>query len=167
MSSIFWFRKDLRLQDNEALSAAVRAASQSSDNSVYCVYGFNSASFEKLEGIRQHSLSVAIKELSNSLDGKLTLLAANTDQELAENLVKACSETGSLEVYAMQSFDPEGVAQQLTVAKALEANGLSLHLIGSAYAVLPGVVRKPDGLNYRVYTPFYKAWNQLAQVNPI
>ncbi|CAB4690566.1 unannotated protein [freshwater metagenome] len=167
MSSIFWFRKDLRLQDNEALSAAVRAASQSSDNSVYCVYGFNSASFEKLEGIRQHSLSVAIKELSHSLDGKLTLLAANTDQELAENLVKACSETGSLEVYAMQSFDPEGVAQQLTVAKTLEANGLSLRLIGSAYAVIPGVVRKPDGLNYRVYTPFYKAWNQLAQVNPI
>ena len=106
MSSVFWFRKDLRLQDNEALTSAVLAAHQSSNNTVYCVYGFNSQSFEKLEGIRQHSLSESIKDLANSLDGKLNLLAANTNDELASNIVSACSETGSLEVFAMQSFDP-------------------------------------------------------------
>lgn len=167
MSSIFWFRKDLRLQDNEALTSAVLAAHQSSNNTVYCVFGFNSQSFEKLEGIRQHSLSESVKELANSLGGKLNLLAANTNDELAANLVSACSETGSLEVFAMQSFDPEGIEQQQTVARVLAANGLALALVGSAYAVKPGSVQKPDGLNYRVYTPFYKSWNQLAQVNPI
>lgn len=167
MSSIFWFRKDLRLQDNEALTSAVLAAHQSSNNTVYCVFGFNSQSFEKLEGIRQHSLSESIKDLANSLGGKLNLLAANTNDELAANLVSACSETGSLEVFAMQSFDPEGIEQQQTVARVLAANGLTLALVGSAYAVKPGSVQKPDGLNYRVYTPFYKSWNQLAQVNPI
>ena len=167
MSSIFWFRKDLRLEDNEALTRAVLAAHQSSDNTVYCVFGFNSQSFEKLEGIRQHSLSESVKDLANTLGGKLNLLSANTHEELAENLVTACSETGSLEVFAMQSFDPEGIEQQQTVARVLAANGLALALVGSAYAVKPGSVQKPDGLNYRVYTPFYKAWNQLAQVNPI
>ena len=167
MSSIFWFRKDLRLEDNEALTSAVLAAHQSSNNTVYCVFGFNSQSFEKLEGIRQHSLSESVKDLANSLGGKLNLLAANTHDELAANLVSACSETGSLEVFAMQSFDPEGIEQQQTVARVLAANGLALALVGSAYAVKPGSVQKPDGLNYRVYTPFYKAWNQLAQVNPI
>ncbi|NCA18340.1 MAG: deoxyribodipyrimidine photo-lyase [Actinobacteria bacterium] len=30
--------------------------------------------------------------------------------------------------------------------------------VGSPYAVSPGRVRKPDGTNYRVYTPFYKGW---------
>jgi len=167
MSSIFWFRKDLRLEDNEALASAVLAAHQSSNNTVYCVFGFNSQSFEKLEGIRQHSLSESIKDLAISLGEKLNLIAANTHEELAENLVSACSETGSLEVFAMQSFDPEGIEQQQTVARVLASNGLALALVGSAYAVKPGSVQKPDGLNYRVYTPFYKAWNQLAQVNPI
>jgi len=167
MSSIFWFRKDLRLQDNEALTSAVLAAHQSSNNTVYCVFGFDSQSFEKLEGIRQHSLSESLKDLANSLGGKLNLLAANSHDELAANLVSACSETGSLEVFAMQSFDPEGIEQQQTVARVLAANGLALALVGSAYAVKPGSVQKLDGLNYRVYTPFYKAWNQLAQVNPI
>jgi deoxyribodipyrimidine photo-lyase len=33
-----------------------------------------------------------------------------------------------------------------------------LDVTGSPYAVAPGRVKKPDGSNYRVYTPFYKAW---------
>ncbi len=167
MSSIFWFRKDLRLQDNEALSATVRAASQNSDNTVFCLFGFNSASFEQLEGIRQHSLTESIRALDKSLDGKLNIVAKSNAQEFSKELVAACSKTSSLEVYAMQSFDPEGVAEQEIVAKELIANGLALHLVGSAYAVNPGTVTKQDGLNYRVYTPFYKAWNQLANIEPV
>lgn len=167
MGSIFWFRKDLRLQDNEALAKALHAAHQSTQNTVYCVYGFNSASFEQLEGIRQHSLTESIRALDSSLDGKLNIVSKNNAQEFAKELVAACSKTSSLEVYAMQSFDPEGVAEQEVVAKELLSNGLVLNLVGSAYAVNPGTVTKPDGLNYRVYTPFYKAWNQLANIEPV
>ena len=167
MSSVFWFRKDLRLQDNEALAKAVHVAHQSTENTVYCVYGFNSSSFEQLEGIRQHSLTESIRSLDRSLDGNLNLVPKSNPKDLAKELVAACSKTSSLEVYAMQSFDPEGVAEQEIVAKELLSNGLALHLVGSAYAVNPGTVTKPDGLNYRVYTPFYKAWNQLANVEPV
>jgi len=167
MSSVFWFRKDLRLQDNEALAEAVHAASLTTDNTVYCVYGFNSASFEKLEGIRQHSLTESIKSLDRSLAGKLNLVSSTSAKELAQELITACSISGSVEVYAMQAFDPELVAEQEIVGKELAAKGLALRLSGSAYAVNPGTVAKPDGLNYRVYTPFYKAWNQLANISPI
>jgi deoxyribodipyrimidine photo-lyase len=38
---------------------------------------------------------------------------------------------------------------------------------GSFYAVAPGSVRKPDGTNYRVYTPFYKAWLEVSWPAPI
>jgi deoxyribodipyrimidine photo-lyase len=58
------------------------------------------------------------------------------------------------------------MAEQISVAKFLESKGMSLHLVGSNYAVRPGTVRKPDGANYRVYTPFYKAWVHLADVLP-
>jgi len=167
MSSVFWFRKDLRLQDNEALAKAVHAASLTTDNTVYCVSGFNSASFEKLEGIRQHSLTESIKSLDRSLAGKLNLVRSTSGKELAQELITACSVSGSVEVYAMQVFDPELVAEQEIVGKELAAKGLVLRLSGSAYAVNPGTVAKPDGLNYRVYTPFYKAWNQLANISPI
>ena len=52
MSSIFWFRRDLRLQDNEALTAAF-----SEPGGVAGVYMLDKADYLSLEGIRQHSLS--------------------------------------------------------------------------------------------------------------
>jgi deoxyribodipyrimidine photo-lyase len=166
MSAVFWFRKDLRLQDNEALNAAVTAAHQTDLNIVYPVYGFNSHSYQLLEGIRQHSLTEGVRALSDSLDGSLSVLSVSNNQELAEALVKACAEANSTEVFAMECFDPESIRTQDVVGEFLKKNGLVLRLIGSAYAVNPGTVRKPDGTNYRVYTPFYKAWVQLADVSP-
>ncbi|MEY3317613.1 MAG: photolyase, partial [Actinomycetota bacterium] len=50
MSSIFWFRRDLRLQDNEALVAAF-----SEPGGVAGVYKLVKADYLSLEGIRQHS----------------------------------------------------------------------------------------------------------------
>lgn len=167
MSSVFWFRKDLRLQDNEALNHAITAAHQAGDDQVFACYGFNIHSFELLEGIRQHSLVEGLRALHHSMQSALNILQANSNQELAEQLVLACAEANALEIYAMALFDPEGVRTQEAVAKHLSANGLTLKLIGSAYAVKPGTVVKPDGTNYRVYTPFFKAWSFIADNAPV
>jgi len=166
MATVYWFRKDLRVQDNEALNAAVTIAHQSSDNSVFALYGFNTHAFQLLEGIRQHSLAEGVRALQSSLKNQMSILHISNDQELADALVRACAEANSTEVYAMECFDPESIRTQDVVIETLKKNGLELKLVGSAYAVNPGSVRKPDGTNYRVYTPFYKAWVQLADISP-
>ena len=51
MTAVFWFRRDLRLQDNEALNAAF-AHEEGDVGQVAAVYKFDSADFESLEGIR-------------------------------------------------------------------------------------------------------------------
>ena len=166
MSSVFWYRRDLRLQDNEALNLAINSANQSTDTRVAAVYGFNLHAFQLLEGIRQHSLVEGLRALDISLEGKLNIFEANSNQELAESLAKACEEIGALEVFAMQLFDPEGIRAQEVVGNYLATKGLKLVLRGSAYTVKPGTVVKPDGTNYRVYTPFYKAWRVIADNPP-
>ena len=166
MSSVFWFRRDLRLQDNEALNLAINAANQSTDNRVVAIYGFNLHAFQLLEGIRQHSLVEGLRALDLSLDGKLNITEANSNQETAEALARACEEIGALEVFAMQLFDPEGIRTQEVVGQYLATKGLKLVLRGSAYTVKPGTVVKPDGTNYRVYTPFYKAWRIISDNPP-
>ncbi|NBQ92351.1 MAG: deoxyribodipyrimidine photo-lyase [Micrococcales bacterium] len=164
MTVVYWFRKDLRLQDNQALFEATKVAK---DTNIVACFGFNSAWFELLEGIRQHSLVESLKTLDKSLDGNLNVLAAESSQALADNLLKVCQEVNAKLVFAMNCFDPEAVRTQAVVAKTLNASGIELKLIGSAYAVQPGTVAKPDGTNYRVYTPFYKAWRLLADSQPI
>lgn len=162
MSAIFWFRKDLRVQDNEALYAAI-----TSTKDVYPLFAFDSKEYEELEGIRQHSLTESLNSLKESLGNALSVFSYQQIDELGQIMFDACLATGSKQVFAMQRFDPQGVLEQQLVAKALNAKDLELKLIGSAYAVTPGTVRKPDGSNYRVYTPFFKSWDQLANTGPI
>ena len=160
MSVIYWFRKDLRVQDSEALFAAVNTT-----NEIYPIFAHNQTEFESLEGIRQHSLTESLISLNKSISGKLSILNFKDLEELALRIVEAAGSTGARHVFAMKRFDPVGVAEQSIVSKELSSNGLELKLIGSAYAVDPGTVRKPDGTNYRVYTPFFKGWDLLAS-NP-
>lgn len=162
MSAIFWFRRDLRLQDNEALTAAFEAH----PGGVTAVYMFNESDYEELEGIRQHSLTESVRSLSQDIDGQLSILSVKSVSEFSQMLLQICIKNQITNVYAMESFDPKGIQEQRTLDKDLKSAGIELHLVGSAYAVLPGTVSKPDGGNYRVYTPFYKAWLNLADVLP-
>lgn len=162
MSVVYWFRKDLRVQDSEALFAAVTASPD-----IFPLFAHNKKDFENLEGIRQHSLVESLLSLNKSLNEKLNIVDYSDLEELGKSFAEACIATGSRQVFAMKRFDPAGVAEQNIVAKELLANGFELKLIGSAYAVEPGTVRKPDGTNYRVYTPFFKTWDLLASNPPI
>jgi deoxyribodipyrimidine photo-lyase len=161
MTSIFWFRRDLRLQDNEALVAAF-----SEPGGVAGVYRLDQTDYLNLEGIRQHSLSEGLRSLSNDMRNTFHIIEADSIEAFSDALLNACLEIEAKVVFATESFEPIGIKEQLFVAKFLESKGISLRLSGSAYAVRPGTVRKPDGTNYRVYTPFYKAWVNLADVTP-
>jgi deoxyribodipyrimidine photo-lyase len=119
--------------------------------------------FEKLSGIRQHSLSASLASLTSSLGGALLV----TEGDFASEIVRLAKKHEAKYVHATESFDPEGIAQQQEVATALLAVGKKLILEGSNYAVKPGSVVKPtDGTPYRVYTPFYKAWFDIGWSQP-
>ena len=167
MSAVFWFRRDLRLKDNQALTEALKAADSGTKSGVATVYRFDETSYQELLGIRQHSLYESLRALSKDLDDKLHVLKTTSVGDFCSKVVDVCQEVGASQVFAMESFDPFGINEQEQAAKDLAAKGIELKLFGSAYAVRPGTVRKPDGTNYRVYTPFFKAWVNLAEVKPI
>lgn len=154
MARVFWFRRDLRLQDNLALNAAISAAQADGGGIVFPVYAMQSDDFEALEGIRQWSITESIRALQNSLAGNLSVLSG--DQSKA--LVAAAQGVGAKVVHATRAFDTPGIAEQNSVGMALKAVGIFLQLDDSYYAVAPGTVRKGDGSPYRVYTPFFNNW---------
>ena len=163
MSRIFWFRKDLRLQDNEALTHCAESAITDGDFTVLGCFTFEKTKLENLSGIRQHSLIASLESLDASMDSCLHVL----EGESASALTKFAKQNGVEYVHATQSFDPAGIHEQDQVAKSLAAIGITLVLQGSNYAVKPGSVVKPtDGSAYRVYTPFYKAWFYMGWSEP-
>ena len=158
MARIFWFRRDLRLQDNPALNQAVLGAVADGDGAVMPIYAVEPARFDGLRGIRQHSLVASLDALGASVDRKLNIRHSSPATALAE----AAKGIGAKVVHATAAFDPEGFAEQVEVAAALSQLGVRLQLDDSYYAVKPGSVQKPDGSPYRVYTPFYRAWCELG-----
>lgn len=160
MTVLFWFRRDLRVQDNEALTAAVDYA-KSKDASMAASYVFDEG-FESLSPIRRNSLITSVSSLGSSLPSGLTVLAGDP----AKSLLALCRELGVVIVYATRSFDTKGMLEQSHVAEALYAAGISLQLVGSNYAVEPGTVRKDDLTPLRVYTPFYKRWMNFIGQRP-
>lgn len=153
MSRIFWFRKDLRLQDNEALTHAAQLSKGDSDKSLYPVY-FLPDGYLQLTALRKHSVYESVRALSSELNNQLAVFNSDPIATL-KDLASAQSATS---VVATRFFDKKAITEQLEVGKALAEIGIKLELIGSNYAIDPGTVRKQDGTNLRVYTPFYKRW---------
>ncbi len=163
MARIFWFRRDRRLSDNVALNSCAELAIKDGDKTVIPVFWFNESDYEALLGIRQHSLTQSLIALDESMQQSLQVISSPDMTGLVEFAKR--HKVGF--IHATESFDPEGIAEQRSLAAKLIGSGVELILEDSYYAVKPGTVVKPtDRTPYRVYTPFYKAWLQIGWADP-
>lgn len=155
MARIFWFRRDKRLQDNVALNGCAEAAITDRDPTVIPIFWHNSKEYLALSGIRQHSLTESLRALDLSMGDCLEVI----DSVDLSAVVEFAQKQNARAIHATESFDPEGISEQRSLAAKLKETGIELVLEDSYYAVKPGTIAKPtDGSAYRVYTPFYKAW---------
>lgn len=153
MSIVYWFRRDLRLQDNQALTYAAGLGA------VMPVYAIP-ANFADVTPIRQHSLIASLKSLSADLPEGLGI------QNSLESLAECAKSTSSKKVVATRAHDTNGMLEQARLAELLYPMGIALELVGSNYAVEPGTIVKDDGTPLKVYTPFYKRWLQRGWAKP-
>ena len=127
------------------------------------MFWYNEKDYEALSGIRQHSLTQSLKALDESMQQSLHVIRAPEMSGVVEFAIKNKVKF----IHATESFDPEGIAEQRSLASKLTGTGVDLVLQDSYYAVKPGTVLKPtDGTAYRVYTPFFKAWFQIGWPAP-
>lgn len=147
MRVVHLFTRDLRVQDNEALTVAA----EHELGFAFCL----PSDFATLLPIRSNSLIASLEALQEDLPSQLAVFDNN------DELVSALVEAEVDAVFATRSFDTNAMLWQANLAEALYGAGIALKLVGSNYAVEPGTVRKDDGNPLRVYTPFYRRWSQL------
>ncbi len=161
MSSIFWFHRDHRLEDNEALNAALE------QGPVLPVALLDRSWLDALHPVRAHSWVESLKSLDASLPDGLELIIGHDAKEAQESMVEVAKQRQIRSVFATRAYDPSGVQRQTAAREILAKAGIELHLVSSYYAVSPGSVLKPvDSTPYRVYTPFYRAWLQVGWHRP-
>ncbi|MEY4554189.1 MAG: hypothetical protein RL197_616 [Actinomycetota bacterium] len=157
MSSIFWFRRDLRLQDHPALNSAL-----ASGDSVFLVATADllGRTFDSLSDVRKNSLRASWLSLSKSLDGRLTIVEKPSD------VVGLATATSSKRVFVSAAYDTNGRKELLAIQKDLASVDAELVIGPGNYAVEPGNVLKSDGTPYRVYTPFFNEWSRREVTAP-
>jgi deoxyribodipyrimidine photo-lyase len=149
-----WFRRDLRLDDHEALAAVAAEGSP-----VIPLFVVDPA-FTRAGGPRQAFLRRRLAALDAELGG--TLVYRHGDPVDAVGWLMA--EVGASTVFVTRDHTPYGRRRDAAVAAAL---GGRLVEVGSNYAVAPGSVTKGDGSPYSVFTPFSRGWRAHGWQPPV
>ena len=160
---IVWFRQDLRVGDQPALTAAVQSGAPVIplfilDKKVAGSWTPGAASRWWLEG----SLMALDKDLRSR--GSRLILRWGNSQEVLESVA---AKTGASGVYFNRLYEPFFVEEELAVATALEQEGLMCRRFGGGVLLFePEMVRTKASSQFRVFTPFYKACLVSKEINP-
>ncbi len=154
-TSVVWFRRDLRLTDNPAWTAASRS------ESVCALFVVDPRLFAAVTERRRRVLMEGLADLDRSLaalGGRLRV-----EQGLPEEVVPAvAAQVGAGEIHHNMDVTPFATSRDEAVAGAVDLIGWN-----GSYVHQPGSILTNSGAPYRVFTPFYKAWNaKPARVEP-
>jgi deoxyribodipyrimidine photo-lyase len=150
-TAVLWFRRDLRLDDHPALTAAVAAAGE-----VVPLFVLDPALTRPSGAPRLAFLAGCLAELRNRTGGALVVRSGDPVEEVP----RLAAEAGAGEVFATADFGPYGRRRDEAVAERLAADGRALHAVDSPYVAAPGTVTKADGAPFLVFSPYARAWRE-------
>jgi deoxyribodipyrimidine photo-lyase len=157
---IWWVRRDLRLNDNLALAAALSSGAR-----VLPVFIFDPALLhgERFSPARLRFMLDGLRALDVDLRARGGgLLIRHGDPRAA--LPALIHETGADAVYAARDYTPYAVRRDRALTGMLP---VPLHLLDDALLHPPEVTRKSNGTPFLVYTPFKRHWLSLPKPAPI
>jgi deoxyribodipyrimidine photo-lyase len=150
---IVWFRRNLRLADNDALIAAAETGRPIIPVYVCDDQDAGGASRWWLH----HSLSSLRRDLLE-LGGQLVIRSGNAET----NIATIAQETGARSVYAARRYEPESRRQEQALRADLQDEA-DLHLFEDSVILPPSRLLTGGGTPYRVFTPFWRAASRLGE----
>lgn len=152
-TAIWWIRRDLRLNDNPALNAAVKHG-----RLVPVFINDPAITRGRMHGSatrRRDFLMASLSSLDADLQARGARLIVRTGPP--ERVLRdLASETGADLIVAGEDFTPYARSRDARVQRELP-----LRLVEGATVHHPLAVKKADGGAYTVFTPFSKAWLAL------
>ncbi len=151
--TILWFRQDLRLDDNPALSAAADAGAP-----LICVYVHDDVSdgLEPLGGASKWWLDHSLKSLDADLKSKGQRLILRRGAA-GDVIAKLVEETGAARVFWNRMYEPAAVARDKAIKTSLGEAGIEVESFNGRLLFEPWEVETKSGDYYKVFTPFWRA----------
>ena len=157
---LLWVRRDLRLSDHPALSAACATG-----RPVIPVF-IRDNIVDGLGAAPKYRLGLGVGHLSDryqTLGSRLILRTGDPVKVLRELIAL----TGAGAVYWMRAYDPASVARDTDVKSALKEDGITAQSYAGHVMFEPWTVETKQGAYYKVYTPFWKSVRGRDVVAPL
>ncbi|KAM7253342.1 hypothetical protein ACFE04_025960 [Oxalis oulophora] len=150
--SIVWFRRDLRVEDNPALAAGVRAGS------VICVFIWA----PEEEGhyypgrVSRWWLKNSLAHLDSSLRSLGTFLITKRSTDSVSSLLDLVNSTAATQVFFNHLYDPLSLVRDHRAKEALTSRGITVRSCNSDLLYEPWEVNDPQGCPFNTFDGFWE-----------
>ncbi len=156
--SIHWFRQDLRLQDNPALS---QAAEHGQVLPVYILEQQTDARYA-MGAASRWWLHHSLQSLNNSLNGQLHIYYGDPEKIIPI----LCRQYNVQSVFWNRCYEPWRIQRDAVIKNTLKQNGVKAQSFNGSLLWEPWQVLKADSSSYRVFTPFFRKASAQQPVGP-
>ncbi len=155
--SLFWFRRDLRLEDNTGLIRALKG-----DHPVLPLFIFDSEILSELpeDDARLSFIHARLQTLRKKLKedhGSSIAFFHHKPLDAFKELVKKYEVKA---VYTNHDYEPYATQRDQEIADFLRSKDIAFHTFKDQVIFEKDEVVKDDGDPYVVYTPFMKKWKE-------
>ncbi len=154
---IFWFRRDLRLFDNNALFNALTGKYP-----VLPIFIFDPDILDKLsdkKDKRVEFIRQTLEQLNNVLkQNGSSIYVLHEKVEMAFD--KLIEEYSVREVYVNHDYEPYAINRDLTIKTQLESKNITFKTFKDQVMFEKSEVMKSDGTPYTIFTPYSRKWKE-------
>lgn len=153
--SIFWFRRDLRLDDNHGLFQALK-----SEHNVLPIFIFDTEILSKLDDKKDRRVDFifqALQKINSSLEetGKSIKIFHGKPLEIFEELTESYSVE---KVFCNEDYEPSAIERDLEIKEFLNKKNIEFQSCKDQVHFHKDEILKADKSPYTVYTPYSKQW---------
>ena len=160
--SIFWYRRDLRLEDNTGLFKALNE-----NENILPIFIFDDSILDELPeddarvNFIYESLSKINKQLNNH-NASLQILKGQID-DVWEKLVTTYDVQ---KVYLNKDYEPYAIKRDQKIKEFLNSKGIEMKTFKDQVIFEEDEIVKADGKPYTVFTPYKRKWlEKFTKVN--
>ncbi len=161
--NIFWFRRDLRLEDNNGLFHALN-----SDLPVLPVFIFDKRILDKLnqDDSRVTFIYNQIQHLKSEIEkkGSSLMVLHNTPDKAFEKIV---ADFNIQAVFTNRDYEPYAIERDSKVRHLLQSKGINFLEFKDHIIFEENEIVKDNGEPYTIFTPYSKKWKSLFEKNEI
>lgn len=167
---VHWFKRDLRLHDNKALSKAC-AKANSQGVPLVCLfivspqdYHAHATSAARVD-FELRTLAVMKEDLAK-MNIPLLVEVVDRRKTIPNHIIELCKTWNAKQVYCNIEYEVDELRRETHLVKRCLKNGISFTALHDDVVVPPGDIASGAGKQYSVYSPWYRAWMAHIHKHP-